>query len=285
MAGHLNASVPTSASWWHVPRCAPQSSDVGTEVKRVVCFANRELGESVVRDIAGLSGVDLTAVVVEEGDRHQLALDGVAEHVNVVPWSQASEYFLRESDEGFDAGVCALFSRRIPSSILGQFARGIANLHPSLLPMGRGRYPATWAIWQGEPYGASAHLMSEEFDTGPLLGQIEIETHPWDTSNSLYQRGLDALWELYVARVRPWILGSSTKVSPQPAGGAIHTVQDFNDLQRFARDSVLPMEDHVRLLRALSLGTGGGFRIRQGGMEIEVQADVSPLASPDERFG
>ncbi len=285
MAGRLNASVPTSAYLWLVPRYVLQRCDLGKHMRRVVCFANRDLGSSIVRDVADLSGVDLAAVVVEEGGRRQLVLDGVAEHVNVVPWSQASEYFLRESGEAFDAGVCALFSRRIPSGILGQFARGIANLHPSLLPMGRGRYPATWAIWRGEPYGASAHLMSEDFDTGPLLGQIEIETHPWDTSNSLYQRGVDALWELYVSRVRPWILGSSTKLSPQPAGGTMHTVQDFNDLQRFARDSVLPMEDHVRLLRALSLGTGGGFRINQGGTEVEVQAAGVPLVSPDERLG
>jgi folate-dependent phosphoribosylglycinamide formyltransferase PurN len=228
--------------------------------------------------------VDLKAVVVEDADRRQLNLEDVAEHVDVVPWSQTSEYFLKESDDGFDAGVCALFSRRIPKEILGLFARGIVNLHPSLLPMGRGRYPATWAIWQGEPYGASAHLMSEEFDAGPLVGQIEIETHPWDTSHSLYQRGVDALWDIYVSRVRPWVMGSATDVTPQAAGGTMHTVQDFDDLQGLARDCHLSMEDHVRLLRALSLGTGGGLRITQGGLEVEVQVALRPLTAPDERI-
>jgi len=127
--------------------------------------------------------------------------------------------------------------------------------------------------------------MSEEFDAGPLMGQIEIETHPWDTSHSLYQRGVDALWELYVDRVRPWIMGHATEVTPQPAGGTMHTVQDLHDLQMLARESVLSMEDHVRLMRALSLGAGGGLRVSQGGVEVEFQVAAQPLPSPEERIG
>jgi len=127
--------------------------------------------------------------------------------------------------------------------------------------------------------------MSEEFDAGPLMGQIEIATHPWDTSYSLYQRGVDALWELYLSRVRPWIMGSATEVTPQPGGGTMHSVQDFHDLQMFARGAVLPMDDHVRLMRALSLGPGGGLRVCQGGVEVEVQVAVLPPVAPDERIG
>ena len=252
-------------------------------MRRAVCFANRDLGASVARDILNLSGVDLKAVVVEDPDRRQLDLDGIAEHVDVVPWSQALGYFLQDVEGGFDTGVCALFSQRIPEEILARFARGVMNLHPSLLPMGRGRYPATWAIWEGEPYGASAHLMSKEFDAGPIMGQIEIETHPWDTSHSLYQRGVDALWDLYVTRVRSWIMGSAAELRPQPAGGTMHTVQDFHDLQMLARGALLSMEDHVRLMRALSLGAGGGLRVPQGGVEVEVQVALLPLGAPDER--
>jgi len=254
-------------------------------MRRVVCFANRDLGASVAQDILDLTDVELKAVVVEDPDRRQLALQGVAEHVDVVPWSQAPEYLLQEAEGGFDTGVCALFSQRIPEIILARFARGVANLHPSLLPMGRGRYPATWAIWKEEPYGASAHLMSEEFDTGPLMGQIEIEAYPWDTSHLLYQRGVDALWELYVTCVRPWIKGGAADLRPQPAGGTMHTVQDFHDLQMLARGAMLSMEDHVRLMRALSLGPGGGLRVPQGGVDVEVQVAVLPPGAPDERIG
>jgi len=126
--------------------------------------------------------------------------------------------------------------------------------------------------------------MSEELDAGPLLGQIEIAVEPWDTSPSLYQRGVDALWDLYAARVRPWITGADADLTPQSRGGSMHTADDFKRLQIYARDSVLSMEEHVRLIRALSLGSAGGLRIAQDGLEVDVQAAVrSPLSNDEER--
>jgi len=250
-------------------------------MKRVVCFANREIGARIASDLIGCGEIQVVSIVTNDPPHNDLPLQRDLEEVPVIPWSRFVQATTTDSIDCL-AGVSILFRHRLPPSMLASFSRGVANLHPSLLPFGRGSQPATWAIWQGEPYGASAHLMSEEFDAGPLLGQIRIEVQPWDTSYSLYQRGVGALWDLYISRVRPWIMGDETDLVPQSGGGSMHTMQEFNELQLYARDSVLSMEDHVRLMRALSRGPGGGIKVSQDGLEVDLQTNVCPPLPPNE---
>ena len=250
-------------------------------MKRVVCFANREIGARIAADLTDLESTQVVAIVTNDPPHDDLPIRPANESIPIIPWSQFVEAAAVDSID-CSAGVSILFRHRVPGHVLADFSHGIVNLHPSLLPFGRGSHPATWAIWAREPYGASAHLMSEELDAGPLIGQIEIEVDPWDTSYSLYQRGVNALWDLYTSRVRPWILGGKADLTPQPGGCKTYTIQDFKKLQLYARDSVLPMESHVRLMRALSLGPAGGLNVSQDGLEVDVQAAVRPMPFPNE---
>ena len=252
-------------------------------MNHVVCFANREIGARIASDLICLAGIEVVSIVTNDPPYDDFPIQPAMKDIPIVSWSRFVEAAEIDGIEFF-AGLSILFRHRVPRSILSNFSRGVVNLHPSLLPFGRGSRPATWAIWQSEPYGASAHLMSEELDAGPLLGQIEIAVEPWDTSHSLYRRGVDALWDIYASRVRPWITGGDGDLVPQSGGGTMHTIEDFKRLQLYARDSVLPMGDHIRLVRALSLGPAGGLKIPQDGLVVDVQAAVHPPQSPDEEL-
>ncbi len=71
---------------------------------------------------------------------------------------------------GCELIVCAGYAYRIPMSekLLG------INLHPSLLPVGRGAWPMPLTILKGlSKTGLTVHQLSENFDDGKILAQKE----------------------------------------------------------------------------------------------------------------
>lgn len=243
-------------------------------MRRVICFVNRTIGARVARDLISLDGVELALIVVHDSPHADIDTKSFPRTAPVVPWSS----FLNEvasATEPYDAGVSALFGRLIPDSVLSLVTDGIVNLHPSLLPFGRGKHPATWSIWEQTPYGASAHLVTSDVDAGPLLGQTRIPILDTDTSQSLYEKGLNGLWDLYLRKVRPWIQGLPVTWELQASGGSLHREADLTALQAFARDSKMSMTDHVRVLRALSMGSGRGLILPSGAEDIVVEVSLS----------
>lgn len=62
---------------------------------------------------------------------------------------------------------------RILKKDLLDATRGVINCHPGILPKYRGCTCLEWSVHNGDPVGASAHLMSEKIDSGPVL-QTEV---------------------------------------------------------------------------------------------------------------
>ena len=70
-----------------------------------------------------------------------------------------------------DLGVLADFGRIVPPSILEIPARGILNVHPSLLPRHRGATPIPATILAGDKTaGVTVMVMDAGLDSGPILG-------------------------------------------------------------------------------------------------------------------
>lgn len=242
-------------------------------MRRVICFANREIGADIARDLNSLSGVELALVVVHNKSQAEIDLSFLSSNVPVLSWKD----FLQELprfERTFDAGLSVLFGHFIPTSVMDLVDDGIVNLHPSYLPYGRGKYPATWAIWEETPYGVSAHQVTSELDAGPLLDQFEIPILASDTSDSLYTRGIRALWDLYMTSVRPWVLGKPVTWKAQTQGGSSHRQADLQYLRDLATQTEMPVVTFVKLLRALSMGPGSGLVLRGSSGEILVQAVI-----------
>lgn len=217
---------------------------------RVVSFVNRELGARVAIDLARQRALDLVAVVTNDPPNDDVALDDMRPEVPILTWSQ---FRLRAHSFGdLDRGVSVLFRHHIPPSVLATLPGGVVNLHPSLLPFGRGSFPATWAIWEETPYGGSAHLMVESIDAGPILAQLEVPIEETDTSFSLYRKGLDSLWTIFEAAVVPWLRGEPFTLRDQPPGGSDHSRADVLALQALDPGD-LPNEVRERWARALDV--------------------------------
>lgn len=72
---------------------------------------------------------------------------------------------------GVDALFCAAYYYRMP--ILSGFK--MINIHPSLLPLGRGAWPMPISILNDDKIGGvTLHKMAEDFDTGDIIMQREF---------------------------------------------------------------------------------------------------------------
>ncbi len=141
------------------------------------------------------------------------ALDRASSHN--IPWvilsendfgsyEEYSEILLAQLLE-WDAQLLVLagFLRKIPSNVIGAYQNRILNIHPSLLPKygGKGFYGINVhraVIKAGDvETGCTIHIVSENYDEGPILDQAKIPVLADDTPEKLAARVLQKEHILY----------------------------------------------------------------------------------------
>jgi methionyl-tRNA formyltransferase len=158
------------------------------------------------------------------------------------------------SDAAFVSGAAAL-SVHFPLILDAQFIAGydgaIWNLHPGLLPWGRGMYPVFWALWEGTPAGATLHELTVGLDEGPVVEQKRVAVLPSDTGGRLHERVQVAERELFMRWLARLATGKRPPATPQRPGGSYHTLAEFEHLRDEGRYEV-PRADRERLARCLT---------------------------------
>jgi folate-dependent phosphoribosylglycinamide formyltransferase PurN len=122
------------------------------------------------------------------------------------------------------------YKRILPAALIARY-EGIWNLHPGLLPWGRGMYPVFWALWEGTPAGATLHELVEALDAGPIVAQTEVPVLPDDTGGSLHARVQQAEKDLFAAYWPRIVAGEALPSTPQSGAGSYHTLSEFLELK------------------------------------------------------
>ena len=99
-----------------------------------------------------------------------------------------------------DIGVVVAYGHILRPELLALPARGMVNVHPSLLPALRGAAPVEWAILRGlEKTGVTIMQMEAGMDSGPIIHQIphriDAEVSGGELSDHLAEMGAQALVE------------------------------------------------------------------------------------------
>jgi methionyl-tRNA formyltransferase len=145
-------------------------------------------------------------------------------------------------DSGVDLALCMAYDYKIPT-LTG--LKGV-NLHPTLLPEGRGVWPLPWLILQRSKYiGLTTHKITNEWDAGDIIGQVSVEI-PDDASIELLAaklqmaapdfvssivENLDTLWD------QAWPQGdqSSTWAMPSDADRVLNWESGVASILRTVR--------------------------------------------------
>lgn len=178
---------------------------------RVVFFGTPEFAVPSLGALLG-EGFDVLAVVTQPDrprgrSRSSLAPPPVklAAEADGVPVLQPE----RPTDPDFvaelralapDIGVVVAYGHILRPELLALPARGMVNVHPSLLPALRGAAPVEWAILRGlEKTGVTIMQMEAGMDSGPIIHQIPHRIDPevsgGELSDHLAEMGAQALVE------------------------------------------------------------------------------------------
>ena len=136
-------------------------------------------------------------------------------------------------------GLSVHYQRIVPGALIDAY-EGLWNLHPGLLPWGRGMYPVFWALWEGTPAGATLHELVEALDAGPVVAQTEVPVRADDTGGTLHARVQAAEKALFDEHWPRIVAGDPLPSTPQAPGGTSHTLAEFLALRDGDRAAVAP---------------------------------------------
>ena len=104
----------------------------------------------------------------------------------------------RLGEAGADIVACAGFMRIMTPTLTGAWAGRMLNIHPSLLPLFKGLDTHARALEAGVcVHGATVHEVTQDLDSGAILGQAVVPVLAGDTAASLAARVLGREHLLY----------------------------------------------------------------------------------------
>jgi len=216
--------------------------------------------------------------VERQREAHRLRATADSHGLAISVWSQETKdalvTFAASTEDVWLLSI--YFAHLLPAELLGAFGGRAANVHPSLLPWGRGRHTNVWTLVDGTQAGVSLHLMTEGVDAGPLLAQRPVPVHLWDTGADLYERLQAACVDL-VAENWPKV-GDLLPGVPQKDGGSYHAASEFADVAEVVLDDRPDAELFFRQLRALSFPPHRGLSIRLGSDVVEARVTLTRVA-------
>lgn len=163
------------------------TSPVRVVVLGMPCAFTRAMLDALLHDKKGAAGIDLVAVVLAVPDADESFGMDRPTGIRFVPPGTPIECLGSRStlmDPAWlahlrllnpDVIVAGCFPRRLPGAVLAVPRFGGLNVHPSLLPDGRGPEPLFWAFrWRLCETGVTVHRMDPDLDTGPIHAQVTV---------------------------------------------------------------------------------------------------------------
>jgi phosphoribosylglycinamide formyltransferase 1 len=183
-----------------------------SQTKIAILISNAGTGTNLQAIIDGIESKKIRAglgIVVSDTDDAQGLLRAKKHHIPthvLRPKENLTE--LLQITYPVDYVVLAGWKKIIPNAFIDAFPDRILNLHPGLIPdtiNGKVQNPdGTEGLWnrgkftdiaiqnfitQKSTYaGSSIHLLTNEFDFGPVLGRCFEKIQPEDTIETLYKR-------------------------------------------------------------------------------------------------
>ncbi|WP_194860229.1 formyltransferase family protein [Dietzia sp. SYD-A1] len=156
-----------------------------------------ELGLSCIEEIFSVGGnLDLLVTLHDHKSATKsgrIYLDDIARHHGVplvkVNHINDAEAVAAIRDAKLDWLFVIGWSQIASRDILDSTSKGVLGMHPTLLPVGRGRAAVPWAIIKGLPKtGVTLFALDAGVDTGPIVDQVEVPIAPDETATTLYAK-------------------------------------------------------------------------------------------------
>jgi methionyl-tRNA formyltransferase len=231
---------------------------------RGALFLNGNLGVRVLRHVLTLPEIRLEILVLNNQRKMSAStlqhIEKIVEElpykIQIVNWSFENQQSISKIVKNCQFGVSALFGHKIPVELINAFELGIINLHPSLLPIGKGADPVAWGILLNEDQGASIHLINEEIDSGEILSQEKIESNLSMNAGEIYEVCTESLFKQFTEIFIPWLRGDITPRIQESRSNPIRKSEELRELRTLSASEMTSVENLVRRLQALTYNDG-----------------------------
>lgn len=238
------------------------TSPVRVVVLGMPCAFTRTMLDGLLHDATGAVGIDLVAVVLAVPDADEsFGMDRpagfrfVPDATPMVRLGSRSTladpaWLARLQSFAPDVIVAGCFPWRLPEAVLAVPRFGCLNVHPSLLPNGRGPEPLFWAFrWRLRETGVTVHRMDPDLDTGPIHAQATVPIADDATLLSL-ERELASRGRALVRRV----IGDLAQgtAAPLPQSGPPSPWARFPGADDLRVSTAWTAVDAARFIRAVS---------------------------------
>jgi len=247
--------------------------NLGNYSFKEVLFINGELGLRVLDHLLSIESEIILIFINSPSKQNHFYNESVKEIliknskiIEIVEWNRDEIVNYREKLLGFPGkliATSALFGHIIPNLLLQVFEGRSINLHPSLLPSGKGAHPIPWAIIDGAKQGVSIHLMNEELDEGDVIFQKEIKVTSALNSEAIYDLCMIELFFGYL-EVREYFKKSKTfprkiEINMQYLS-SFHKTRDLDCKSKIYADEINSFSSFVRLVQANDFGANRSIR-------------------------
>ena len=232
----------------------------------LILFINGNLGLKVLKYLVNNQDYNIIAVVLNSEKKRSSSYQDEVNTVlknegnisQVVLWD-GSKLQSSELCKLLDAptyGVSALFGHILPKDITSKFTGGILNLHPSLLPIGRGANPVSWSIIDKQPQGISLHLIDQQLDAGDLIFQKEIDVSGKATAGEIYETAIFELFTAFLVNFPKWVNGELTPYPQSTLGATFHKSGALDALRMIREEDFGSFGDFIRRIQACTFSNG-----------------------------
>lgn len=243
-----------------------------------------QLGRSCIEEILRIGGkLDLLITLEDEQAKNKsgrIYLDDLSQlyGIPLLKIRNINETAMLQTvkEYGIDWLLIIGWSQIAKPELLNTPSLGCIGMHPTLLPLGRGRAAVPWAILKGlDRTGVTLFKLDEGVDTGDIIGQEVIELREGVTATELYSQVNQA----HIALIgRYWRDIAEGTVQLHPQDHAAATVWPGRRPEDGEITGDMTMLEADRMVRAVTHPYPGAFyRGKDGVLRI-----WSAKASPDQ---
>lgn len=232
---------------------------------RLALFINGKLGLQVLSFILQNSNHKIVAIFLNSQEKRSTDyienvkdLFGDSHLPQIICWENMTKDFknFHKDLESPTHAVSALFGHILPKDVIEEFTGGILNLHPSLLPIGRGAHPISWSIMDERPQGITLHLIDQGLDTGDVVFQREIFTDISMSAGDIYETAMTELFKSFSIYFPRWIKGELDAYAQSESKAIRHTSKEIESLQTINENEVSTFGGFIRRLQAITFSDG-----------------------------
>jgi methionyl-tRNA formyltransferase len=240
---------------------------------RWTVFADGHVGAEVLRTLARYNADSVAAVVaISKPAPEQTA---AFKNAQFFEWA---EIFNEDGIERL-AGISeivllAWWPHILTGKLLELGQKVMLNMHPSLLPHGRGKDPNFWCLVENRPLGVTIHHVHPRVDSGDIAFQKTFESSWVDTGETVYRRSQQSLIELFEECCPQIAELKIPRIKQNLEAGSFHKRDELDAASFIDLDKLYTGHQLLTLLRARTFVGRPSCWFREAGKTYEASINI-----------